>query len=70
MATKGFIYVAFNESMQGLLNIDRSKNHPDQRMQELAGTGYQHLFTSPSSHWWRTTSLQSCSYISFSMNHV
>ena len=39
MATKGFIYVASNESMQGLLKIGRSKNHPDQRMQELAGTG-------------------------------
>ena len=39
MATKGFIYVASNESMEGLLKIGRSKNHPDQRMQELAGTG-------------------------------
>ena len=39
MATKGFIYVASNESMQGLLKIGRSKNHPDQRMQELAGAG-------------------------------
>lgn len=24
--------------MQGLLKIGRSKNHPDQRMRELAGT--------------------------------
>ena len=39
MGSKGFIYVASNESMPGLLKIGRSKNHPEQRMQELAGTG-------------------------------
>jgi hypothetical protein len=39
VASKGFIYVALNESMPGLLKIGRSKNHPEQRMQELAGTG-------------------------------
>ena len=39
MGTKGWVYVATNESMPGIVKIGRSKNHPDQRMSELQSTG-------------------------------
>ena len=39
MSSKGFIYIAANRSMPGLVKIGRSRNHPDSRMQELATTG-------------------------------
>jgi len=38
-ATKGFIYLAVNESMPGLVKIGRSMNHPEYRMLDLASTG-------------------------------